>query len=69
LSQKLGQAAQARFEAHYKFDAFGRAVEALLRRLVEERQLRQLNAVLGQREALGEPIIAYPPPASLAVPE
>jgi glycosyltransferase involved in cell wall biosynthesis len=66
LRHRLGHAAQARFEAEYKFDKFGRAVEDILRRLVEARQLRQLNAALGQREALGEPLVHYQPPASLA---
>jgi glycosyltransferase involved in cell wall biosynthesis len=65
---KLGRAAQARFEAEFTFEKFGRAVEELLRRLVEERQLSQLNTVLGQRQSLGEPLISYHPPASQAVP-
>ncbi|MCC6188024.1 MAG: glycosyltransferase [Anaerolineales bacterium] len=69
LRHGLGQAAQARFEAEYRFDKFGRAVADLLRRLVEDRQARQRGATLGQREGLGEPLIHYEPPASLAAPE
>lgn len=68
LRHRLGQAAQARFEAEYRFDKFGRAVADLLRRLVEDRQARQRGATLGQREGLGEPLIHYEPPVSLAAP-
>ena len=53
LGQQLGQAARARFEARFTFEKVGQQVVEHLQGLVEARQLRQLNASLGQREARG----------------
>ena len=67
LGQKLANAAQARFEADFRIDKYGAAIEDILRRLIEARQLRQFNLPFGKREALGDPLISYSPPPSLAL--
>ena len=67
LGRRLGSAARARFEAHFTLDKVCQQVVDLLRHLAEGRQLRQVNAALGQREALGAPLTEYKPPDSLQI--